>query len=188
MNVFVLCTGRCGSVTFAHACGHLRNFTAGHETRCPRLGEDRFAYPDRHIEVDNRLAWLLGRLDRRFGDEAFYVHLHRDPEATARSFASRFGGIMAAYRGGGILAGLPNTVDHLDVARDYVDTVTANIDLFLRDKTRTMDIAFEEAAGRFPEFCDRIGADVDLAAALAEFEIRRNATPPRVTAATSAGG
>lgn len=28
MNVFVLCTGRCGSMTFARACGHIRNFSA----------------------------------------------------------------------------------------------------------------------------------------------------------------
>ena len=177
MNVFVLCTGRCGSVTFAHACGHIRNYTAAHESRCPRLGDDRLAYPDRHIEVDNRLSWMLGRLDRRFADDAFYVHLRRDPEATARSFARRSGGIMAAYRGGGILAGIPQSVDHLEVARDFVDTVTTNIELFLRDKSRVMEIAFEEAADRFPDFCRRIGAEVDLPAALAEFEVRRNATP-----------
>jgi hypothetical protein len=176
MNVFVLCTGRCGSVTFAHACGHIRHFTIGHESRCARLGDDRFAYPSHHIEVDNRLAWLLGRLDARFGDEARYVHLHRDPEATARSFSRRFGGIMAAYRGGGILAGIPNTVDHLDVARDFVHTVTMNIRQFLRDKSYVMNIRFEEAAGRFPEFCDWIGAEVDLDAALAEFAVTRNAS------------
>ncbi|MFM8634352.1 MAG: hypothetical protein ACKOEX_06015, partial [Planctomycetia bacterium] len=70
-HVFVLCTGRCGSVTFAKACGHFRNYSTGHETnRAP--GPARLAYPDGHIEIDNRLAWFLGGLEERYGDDALY--------------------------------------------------------------------------------------------------------------------
>ncbi|WJI25223.1 hypothetical protein RHP47_05945 [Thermosynechococcus sp. QKsg1] len=50
MNVFVLCTGRCGSVTFAKACTFITNFSSAHESRTFLLGEARLAYPDRHIE------------------------------------------------------------------------------------------------------------------------------------------
>jgi hypothetical protein len=63
MNVFVLTTGRSGSLTFAEACRRITNYTTGHETRVGRVGPERLAYPDRHIEVDHRLAWFLGRMD-----------------------------------------------------------------------------------------------------------------------------
>jgi hypothetical protein len=66
-NIFVLCTGRCGSTTFIKAAGHIRNYSAAHESRTEELGHARFAYPNFHIEADNRLSWLLGRVDTLFG-------------------------------------------------------------------------------------------------------------------------
>ena len=33
MNVFVLCTGRSGSVTFYNVCKHIKNYTTSHESR-----------------------------------------------------------------------------------------------------------------------------------------------------------
>lgn len=178
MNVFVLCTGRCGSVTFIRASEHIRNYSAAHESRTGRLGADRFDYPPQHIEADNRLSWLLGRLDRAYGDKAFYVHLRRDPEQVARSFVKRIDrGIMRAYRRGGILMDLPADADPLRTALDYCETVEANIEAFLRDKPLRMDFDLRDAAEAFPRFCERIGADVDLGLALAEFEVRHNASP-----------
>ncbi|HIK35539.1 MULTISPECIES: hypothetical protein [unclassified Thermosynechococcus] len=70
MNVFVLWTSRCDSVTFAEACTFIANFNSAQESRTFLLGEAHLAYPDRHIEVDNRLAWFLGRLDQTYGDRA----------------------------------------------------------------------------------------------------------------------
>lgn len=78
MNVFVLSTGRCGSTTFVKACEHITNFSAAHESRTGLLGAARLDYAGNHIEADNRLSWLLGRLDRTYGNAAFYVHLRRD--------------------------------------------------------------------------------------------------------------
>lgn len=176
MNVFVLNTGRCGSTTFSRACGHIRNYTSGHETRADLVGPDRLAYPPHHIEVDNRLSWFLGRLHRRFGDEAFYVHLTRDRDATAESFLRRFGrGIMQAYSQH-VLMSPSCGADALDVARDYCDTVDANIRLFLRDKTRVVRFRLESAADDFPGFWRAIGAEGDLDAALAEFDTFYNAS------------
>jgi hypothetical protein len=71
MNVFVLSPGRCGSVTLAYACRHATNFRAGHETNCRLLGGQRFGYPPNFIEIDNRLSWMLGRLERAYGDKAW---------------------------------------------------------------------------------------------------------------------
>ena len=101
MNVFVLSTGRCGSTTFVEACRHVTNFTAAHESRARISGSGRLKYPAQHIEADNRLSWFLGRLDREYGDGAFYVHLTRDDRKTADSLLNRYhGGIMRAYAAG----------------------------------------------------------------------------------------
>src|SRR6056297_1986666 len=99
-NVFVLSTGRVGSVTFGKACEHFTNYTSGHETRCRETDDARLAYPKGHIEVDNRLAWYLGRVEKTFGDNAFYVHLVRDPEKIAASYDRRWtnrGSVLSAF-------------------------------------------------------------------------------------------
>lgn len=172
-NVFVLCAGRCGSTTFAQAAKHLTNFTSGHETRAGLIGEDRVAYPARHVEVDNRLTWFLGRLYQRYGAAALYVHLRRDRMATARSFVRRYeDGIMAAYRRQ-ILMGLPDDADPLAVCLDYVDTVTARIEHFLRDKPR-LDVRLEHAQTDFALFWRAVGGEGDLGAALREWETCHN--------------
>lgn len=176
MNVFILNTGRCGSTTFIQACRHIANFTAGHETRLHLVGERRLAYPSRHIEADNRLSWLLGRLDRVYGDSAWYVHLSREREAVAASFARRSDfGIMKAYREGILLDGEPGQSGH-ELALDYLDTVESNIALFLKDKTRAMDFRLERAREDFARFWAWVGAEGDLQAALAEWDTAYNAS------------
>jgi hypothetical protein len=192
MNVFVLTTGRSGSLTFAEACRHITNYTSGHETRVGLVGADRLAYPDRHIEVDDRLAWLLGRLEDAYGDDAFYVHLRRDEQATAASRARRWNKpLMRAYRNG-ILWDVSPDVGRVALALDLNHTVTRNIELFLRDKSHTMRIDIEAAARTFPEFWSRIGAEGDLQAALEELRARHHlGTERRSTprpAARSASG
>lgn len=174
MNVFVLTSGRSGSLTFAEACRHIDNYSTGHETRVGLVGEDRLAYPERHIEIDNRLAWFLGRLERRFGDDAFYVHLQRDLEATAASHVKRWSKpAMRSYRQG-ILWDVDPEADRMALARDLVDTMDSNIELFLRDKSRTMHIDIETASQSFPELWERIGAEGDLEAALHELTVRHH--------------
>jgi len=175
VNVFILSAGRSGSQTFARASAHITNYTSAHESRSGYLCEAHFDYPDNHIESDNRLCWLLGRLDRRFGDRAFYVHLTRETRPVAASWAKRaHTGMMNAYRYA-ILWHCPKDATPMEVALDYCDTVEENIRLFLRDKTNRMDLPLEEARERFPEFWRRIGAEGDMAAALAEFDVRHNA-------------
>ena len=187
MNVFILNSGRCGSTTFIQACRHVRNFSAGHESRTRLIGPARLAYPDRHIEADNRLAWFLGRLDQAFGDDAWYVHLGRERQATATSFARRAAfGIMKAYREGVLLQDPDDgpsavepatTASDLDIASDYLDTVEANIALFLKDKPHQMPFRLEHAKEDFRAFWQWIGAQGDLEQALAEWDNRHNASP-----------
>jgi len=173
MRVFVLTTGRSASTTFARACAHIENYTVGHESRWGLLGEARLAYADQHIEVDNRLTWLLGLLDARFADDAFYVHLVRDRDAVARSYCGRRlgrGSIIRAYSQG-ILYRSQTTIDD---CLDYWDTVNANITLFLKDKTRVLTFELPQAVDSFTNFWDRIGAQGDLDAALAEWQLPYN--------------
>lgn len=172
MRVFVLNTGRCGSYTFARACEHMTNFTCAHEGRTHLLGEARFAYPDNHIEIDNRLAWLLGRLDQAHGDKAYYVHLTRDPAKVKASWARRFtvlSGIAPAYRDSILTDAARRTgITRQQAAADLVDTVTANIELFLKDKTNVMRIELERVED-FGRFWDWIGAEGSRDDAIAEW-------------------
>lgn len=176
MNVFILNTGRCGSSTFIQACEHITNFSAGHESRIHRIGKERLDYPQRHIEADNRLSWFLGRLEQVYADDAFYVHLSRNTDETAKSFSRRMGyGIMKAYRQGILLDGKPEQTD-LQIARDYIDTVNSNIALFLKNKTQKMNFQLEQAKLDFRVFWERVGAEGDLDAALQEWDISYNAS------------
>ncbi|KAA9009870.1 hypothetical protein [Histidinibacterium aquaticum] len=178
-TIFVLNTGRCGSTTLARACAHLTTHTASHESRSHLTGPERLAFPARHIEIDNRLAWFLGRLDADWGDRAAYVHLTRAPDAVAESFVQRPNpGILDAYHRG-ILLGAPwksPGLSRREIAEDYIATVTANIRHFLKDKSHVMHLRLETLAEDFPRFVRWIGAEGDLDAALSELAQRHNAT------------
>lgn len=177
MNAFVLCTGRCGSLTWAMACGHLTSHTFGHETHAKSL--DHRVYPDDHIEIDNRLAWHLGELGEAYGDDAVYVHLQRDPRQVAASYARRFkisGGIAPAYASGIVMRQQVPTHEAMRVraARAMVDTITANIRYFLRDKPNVVRVRIEAPHEGFDAMCDLLGARGDRQAAHATLDVVHN--------------
>ena len=175
MNVFILCTGRCGSKTFSKACGEIKNYTVGFESRTQLLGYERLNYTDNHIEIDNRLSWFLGRLDEKYGDDAVYVHLKRKATEVSESYVRRYNqGIMKAYRGKGILLGVDKDVDPILIATDYCYTINSNIELFLKDKKTKIVFNIEQAKKQFPVFCNMITADVDIDNALKHFDKRYN--------------
>jgi hypothetical protein len=174
MNVFILCTGRSASVTFIRACQQIDNFSAGHESRTSLLGEQRLDFSSFHIEADNRLSWMLGKLGKKYGKQAFYVHLRRDYEATARSFNLRWdypGSIIRAYTEGILLARKRRGMQY---CLDYVETVHQNIEYFLRDKPHQMTVDLENIKVDFKQFWHWIGAEGDLDAALQEWDIHYN--------------
>ncbi len=176
MNVFVLSTGRCGSLTFNEACGHIVNFSSAHESRARILGDSHFEYPQNHIEIDNRLTWFLGRIDKKYGTEAYYVHLKRDENRTAASYAKRFGsGIIRGYTKGMMMGKHPKS-KAMEVCLDYCKTVNSNIELFLKDKPHRMTIHLETAQTQFVEFWDWIGAEGNIEPALAEWDTAHNKT------------
>jgi hypothetical protein len=176
MNVFILNSGRCGSTTFIKACQHITNYTSAHESLLSNTGKLRFNYPENHIEADNRLSWLLGRLDNTYGDNAFYVHLKRNPEDTANSFARRIDfGILKAYEQG-VLMHDSHKLPAYDIATDYIETVNSNIELFLKDKSHKMTLSLETISTDFTGFWEKISAQGNIDDALNEWRINYNAS------------
>jgi hypothetical protein len=66
--------------------------------------------------------------------------------------------------------------DPLIVAKDYLNTVNFNIELFLKDKTNKMQFTLEQSKDDFIQFCELINAEVNLELAMKEFEIKYNAS------------
>lgn len=175
MRVFVLTTGKTGSTTFAAACSHISNFTSAHESRC-HLVKARCWFPDRHIEVANRLAWFLGTLDRLYGDGPLYVHLTRPRSQVITSMAARWrddGASLLRAMDSGILQRSPRR-DWPQLAALTAQTVEDNIALFLRDKTNVVDVALPDLRPGFDAMWRRIGAQGDIDAAHAELVVRHN--------------
>lgn len=180
MNVFVLCTGRSGSLTMTRACRYITNYKAGHETRLDCLGEARLNYPENHIETDNRLSWFLGRLDKAYGDSAYYVHLIRDRRKTAESYDKRWNNrysLIRAYSHD-ILMQKKNS---FEACLDLWDTINENISLFLKDKTHKAEIRLENAEEGFLQFWKEIGAEGNLEEALQEFYKKHHAHTERIS-------
>ena len=175
MNIFILNAGRCGSSTFIEACRHISNYSAAHESRSTLIGDQRLAYPENHIEADNRLCWMLGRLEREYGDNAYYVHLTRNHRDSVESFVKRRDyGIMQAYREGILMGGQGQPATQ--IASDYLDSVNQNILLFLKDKRHKIAFSLENAAADFARFWRWIDARGDLEKGLAEWRIHYNAS------------
>lgn len=175
MNVFILSTGRCGSSTFMKACKHIENFTSSHESKFGVIGPKRMDYPENHIEADNRITWCLGKLEKAYGDNAFYVHLKRDKDKLIGSLLKRYGtGILSAYARNIVMA--YHTNEPVEVCEDYYETVNSNIEAFLANKTKKMDFYLERAQQDFELFWNKIGAVGDLNKALEEWNVKYNSS------------
>lgn len=169
MNVFVLNPGRCGSLTFFKACQHITNFSCGHETKTSHHGQERFVFPENHIEIDNRLSWFLGSLARNYDDrDVFYVKLVRDSEKIAKSWLKRWNTInfsltmIKHFAHGVIMRSDAYTEDQmLDVCHYYVQTVYDNIDEFIKTR-RHMTVFLEDGGHTFSKFLTEINASGDL--------------------------
>lgn len=174
MRVFVLCSGRCGSMTFARACSYITNYSSGHETRSDAY-VGRLTYPDGHIEVDNRLSWMLGLVEDRYGDDPVYVHLQRNYEDVLDSYRRRYRhaqGMVPAFTHGIIQSGRCD--DYEQATRLMLDTIRSNITHFLADKSKVIRLRIEHPHEGFDRMWDLIGATGDRDAAHAELGQRYN--------------
>lgn len=179
MNVFILCTGRTGSVSFIKACKKLTNFTASHESKSHLNGAQRFNFPDQHIEADNRLVWDLGRLDQHYGKDAFYVHLTRDPDKISQSFEKRvyYPNSMIKTYCDGIKKKPTEKLSKDEIkgySQDLVKNIEASIAFFLKDKPLQMKIDIDQINTEFPEFWTAIQGEGKLELALEELNKKHN--------------
>ena len=183
MRVFVLTTGRTASTTFAAACEHIDNMTAGHETRARQLSA-RLDYPDQHIEVDNRLVWFLGGLGRHFDDtETFYVHLTRDPQQVARSYLERWhinvSIVRHFYHGVLMRKEKPTPAEALDACHEFVTAVDDNISEFLSVRQNWCEVRLEHFAEDFLRFMTQAGLSGDREAMVSVLQQRQNTSKRR---------
>jgi len=179
MRVFVTGTGRCGSVTFSKACGHIKNYTCGHETHTNKriAGEKagdilNLDYPPNHIEASSQLAIQIPLLCKKYPD-AKWVHLIRlDRDACARSLCRRSD--MKAFASYNFLNSHPV---RLDVAYAIYDTMTTTIDACLEGRYlsgKAMVIQLENVKADWQGFWNWIDAEGDFDASLAEWDTRYN--------------
>ena len=184
MRVFILSTGRSGSLTINKACNYIENFTSAHESLTKAFGKKRFEYPNNHIEVDNRLSWQLGQLYKLYGDNSFYVHLKRNRDKVAQSFFKRFylrGSIIDAFCEGIRMSETENLSrkQRMQACYDYIDTVNSNIEYFGSDKKNFMTMNLENIQEDFIIFWKKIGATGNLEMALKVLKSKYNSTQKR---------
>jgi hypothetical protein len=180
-NVFVLNVGRSGSVSFAKACSHVSNYSSGHETKSWEFGASRLNYALNHIEVDNKLNWMLGLLDAKYGDDTYYVNLVRNSSNVVNSWNQLWNHSFSNIRffAEGVLSNVPQLLSEKEkrtISEHHYDAVNANIELFLKDKSNVITIHFEDVENGFRQFWTEIGAEGDLGSALAEFKVKHNAS------------
>lgn len=178
MNVFVLTTGRTGSLSLERACSHITNFTAAHESRCGKLGSERLHFPDNHIEIDNRLAWFLSDIKAKYGDNAIYVHLIRDEKKVADSYAKRWNretSIVRAYAYGILKLQEHQIENPADICLDFVQTTNRNIARFISDKSKKMTFDISNNTEDFSKFWELLDAEGDYDKAFEELNAVHNA-------------
>lgn len=178
MNVFVLTTGRTGSLSLERACSYITNYTAAHESRCDKLGSERLNFPDDHIEIDNRLAWFLGDIEAKYGDNAIYVHLIRDEKKVADSYTKRWNretSIVRAYAYGILKLQEHQIKEPSAICLDFVEKTNRNIVNFLSDKSRKMTFDISNNTVDFKKFWELIEAQGNYEKAFAELNAVHNA-------------
>ena len=179
MRVFILAPERSGTTTFYKACKHITNYVTSHETNQNSLAKHlNMTYPDNHIEIDNRLVFNLGYLDRFYGDSVFVV-LYRPIYKNIYSLMKRFhdrGSIVEGYMDNiiGVRPELASEKEKHQAAWCYTVSTRNNIRLFLKGKKDIFTILIEDPEVNFIKFWKFIGAEGDLQAALNEFRVKHN--------------
>jgi hypothetical protein len=113
------------------------------------------------VRSGNRLCRILIELEREYGNDTYFVHLSHDRQASVESFVKRKDyGIMQPYREAILMGGQQQSATQ--VANDYLDTVTGNIALFLKDRDNTMTFKLENAGNDLIDFWHWIGVQGEL--------------------------
>lgn len=175
MRVFVVCVGRCGSVSFREACRYAQNYTTGHESKCGLL-----EYPDQHIEVSAQVRSVIVHIARKYPD-AKWVHLRREPASCIPSIARLDrGAFVEHYRL------LFNTImpsnQPIDVAYRYYwaenDKIEAQLQFAVPEGQR-LTMHLETIRDGWRTFWAWIGAQGNYEASLMAWDVKRNTAEER---------
>lgn len=159
MRVFVIGTGRCGSVSFRVACSFMTNYTTGHETKCGLL-----EYPDNFIEVNPHLRCCVAHVANKYPD-ALWVHLLRKPETCIPSLAALdHGAIMRAYAS--LYGSVMPSENIADIAYRYYWAETDAIRSHLKSVAKSHTMHLETIQDEWAHFWNLIGAEGNYAASL----------------------
>ena len=176
MRIFVIGTGRCGTMTFKKACNHIKNYTNAHEGNTGWKHKDNiFDYPDNHIEIDCRLSYFLPILVEKYPD-ALYVHLQRERESCIESLSKR----KSLNHFSIFHLGKPK--DMKEIASIYYDNTVNLINNYLYnvlDKNifnpqKFYHYKLENIQDGFIEIWDKIQAEGNREKALSELKIKHN--------------
>jgi hypothetical protein len=147
------------------------------------LGPLAQRYPDaRYVHLHRNPEEVVASYLKRWPPNPRRIDARRHPVRKLRTTAlqqwnpgTRPGnGIIGAFAHPLMARGTPWPEEEREaVVRYYVDTVTANIELFLADRPR-LDVHLETIVDDFDRFCDWVGAEGDLDAAHAALGERHN--------------
>lgn len=163
MRIFVVCTGRCGSVTFSKACSHIENYSVGHESHNGIVGN--FCYADNHIEVDPRLAYHLPILMQKYPD-ALYIFLRRERKSCIESLAKRKSLVHYAKFHFGATKNLERA------AEIYYDNTNLLIEKLLAGKC--VNVWLEKMETTWPKIWKMIKAEGDFEKSWKEWQVKYN--------------
>lgn len=169
MRVFVTGTGRCGSVSFRHACSFITNYQTGHETRNGLL-----EYPDNFIEVNPHFRKCILTLYNKYPDAKF-VHLIRKPEDCIPSLAKlNHGAIMQAYEV--LHPSIMPTPSPLDVAWRFYWCENDLIELQMQQipENQRVKIQLEDIKDNWRDFWNWIGANGKIGESLRSWDTPQN--------------
>lgn len=174
-RVFIVCTGRCGSVSFREACRYATNYRTGHESHCGFL-----EYPDQWIEVNNHLRCVIPHMANKYPD-ALWVHLIREPKGCIRSLERMNDGAhMRAYQA--LYPSVMPSHNLGDVAYRYYwaenDAINVQLTALVANPQRRV-MRLESIKDEWADFWQWIGAEGDDQASLAAWDVRRNTTEER---------
>jgi hypothetical protein len=154
------------------------NFTSAHETP---FEKHRLSFPDRHIEVNPFLVWMLGPLGVSAdlaGD--LFVHLQRRKSEVVDSWVRRgrdLGPARWLLLSRQVVAQALSDAQWRDACELCYDSIWHQIETFrIGQRVNYMHIWLHELSDQWPVFWKAIGATGDYRAALKELEVKHNAS------------
>jgi hypothetical protein len=139
----------------------------------------RLDYPDSHIEADNRLAYFLGSMARRFNAErTVWVHLRREIPDVVNSYLPRrtsSAQILNAFGHGILMSSCEKSeMEWREICELMIRTTRDNIEQFISTQRFVVRMDLEDPLPGLRQVWLNARAEGDFTAATEEWSIRHN--------------